>query len=97
EADLLLEADDPLDLGAHAAVVRRPIDVSRTELRARLANLSRLWVRPDGRGREEGQLEACALRLAANLELIASPGVVVSERRHPVAHGRVASSVGVAT
>jgi hypothetical protein len=94
EADLLLEADHPLDLGANPALVLGLVDLPLAKRCARLADLPGLGVGADRGGREERQVEAGVLSLAADLERALAAGVLVGERSHPLAHRRVAGSLG---
>jgi hypothetical protein len=95
EPHLLLEADHALDLGAHAPVVGGLVDLSLPQLGSGPAELGGLGIGPDRRGREQGQVEA-ALGLAADLVRARTAGVVVAERRNPVAHRWIASPMRVA-
>src|SRR4029077_11775698 len=69
EADLLLEADDLLDVLLHRLLVSGPVDLTLLQLLSGLADLIGLRVGADrGRGEKFGDVDASALRLPALLE-----------------------------
>ncbi len=62
EAELLLKCDDVGDLGPHPALVLGVVDLACPQRGARDPDRRRLRVRPDGRGRQRGQLQPLVLR-----------------------------------
>jgi hypothetical protein len=61
ETQVGLQFDNVPDLRAHGLVVRLLVDPTGTERGSCLADAARLGERPDRRGRERGQAEACLL------------------------------------
>src|SRR5262249_8510719 len=97
EADVLLEADHPLDLALHRLLVGLPVDLPALLLRPRLPDLRGLGEGADRRRREElGDLDAGALRLPAVLEGTGAPVVLLLEAPDPRAHLGVPGPLGIA-
>ena len=85
EADLLLQADDPLDLRAHERAVLVGGDRTARELRAGAADLAGLRERADRGGRQLGQVERGLRR--DPLLVVGAGEVALVEAREAITHG----------
>lgn len=96
EVNLLLEADDLLDLGLHSLLVLLSGDLALVELVTGNADLLGLGERSDGGGREAGELELLLLGLLADREGRLALEVILLDGGDAVADLRVRGGLELA-